>query len=775
MAALSTGLLLAGRYTLERRIGGGGMSEVWSAYDRETKRRVALKLATDTGPASVALLRNEFRVVAGLAHPHIVRALDLHDEPPPFIAFELIEGGDLAAYAGRPPAEFLPLALQVAEALAHAHARGVVHRDLKLSNILVDANGGVHVADFGVAAALSGDGLALRTGGTPAAMGPEQRAGLPADPADDLYAFGLVLHALTTGVVPASDEPATPAPVEPGPGVPVQLTDLIAELLAPRRGDRPAGAEAVAARLRSAIAALVTTVPPVAIGPASADLAFEQVTPVSPRRARAHAPEPVQHRARARARPTAEFRVRYALGAVVFIAVAALLFSVLPRAVPPPAQRAAAPAPRPAAQQAAPLEVPGPAPFELAQLARARDEAQALVDRIVDLQERAAARGAEQWAAEEYAAARAQAEEGDARFKRQDFAGAREAYEAAAAAFESVLGRAGDVLADALAAGWAAYEAGDAATAMEKFRLALDVDSTNADAQKGLRRAERYGDVQAAMARGAASERAGDLDAALAAYREAQRLDPDYARAGEEAQRVQGLLSRASFDAAMSEGFAALERGDAAGARRAFTRAREIDPNSGAARDALAQVETRARTGQIRAHQAEAEAAEAAERWQDAAAIYAQVLELDPTLVFAQQGAARAKEMIAVHERIDAALAAPERLSSDSVYEATRELVAKAASLPGGELARKRAELEQKLAIARQPVPVRLQSDNQTEVIVHQVDRLGRFEVRELSLRPGTYTAVGTRPGYRDVRRTFTLVAGQTTPATVDIRCEERI
>jgi hypothetical protein len=150
------------------------------------------------------------------------------------------------------------------------------------------------------------------------------------------------------------------------------------------------------------------------------------------------------------------------------------------------------------------------------------------------------------------------------------------------------------------------------------------------------------------------------------------------------------------------------------------------------------------------------------------------VLAADPTLVFAQKGSMHAREMAKLHQQIDEQLAAPERLATDAVYANAQALVRAASNLPGDELARKRAALEDAIEKSRVPVHVRLESDNVTNVILHQVDQLGRFTVRELDLRPGTYTAVGTREGYRDVRRRFTVVAGQA-PDTVVIRCEERI
>jgi tetratricopeptide (TPR) repeat protein len=553
--------------------------------------------------------------------------------------------------------------------------------------------------------------------------------------------------------------------------VPAQLTQLIGDLLATDRADRPAGMEEVAARLQQALVAAVTTVPPeLADLEAAAAARFEQVTLVSPRLGRAHdriMPAVSQT-------PAWRMRLKLAGAAVLVLLAAGIVFVYLPRALPPAPTPVAAPTPAPPVKPATSLEVPGPAPFELAKLARARDEAQELVDRLVDLQQEAETQGALQWAADDYAAATTRAQEGDGLFKGQDYDGARAAYQQAEQTLESLLARAPTVLADSLKAGWAAYDTNDAAAAIPQFELALRVDPRNADAQRGLKRAQALDQVRAAMATAAAAERDGKTSEALAAYREASALDPEVTGARDGVQRMTAQIGRAQFDEAMSQGFAALDRGDAGAARTAFTRARTLDPSSNAAADALAQVESRVRVGQFEAKQQEAAAAEATERWTQAAAIYDDALAIDPTLVFAQKGAMHAREMAKLNDQIDGILTAPERLASDAVYANAQALVSAASGLPGEQLARKRAALEDALASSRTPVHVRLESDNATNVVLHQVDQLGRFSVRELELRPGTYTAVGTRDGYRDVRRSFTVVAGQVPPPVV-IRCEERI
>lgn len=200
-----------------------------------------------------------------------------------------------------------------------------------------------------------------------------------------------------------------------------------------------------------------------------------------------------------------------------------------------------------------------------------------------------------------------------------------------------------------------------------------------------------------------------------------------------------------------------------------------MSPGSSEPEDALAQVEMQQRGVQIATKRASAEGHERAERWAEAVDDYAAVLALDPALVFAREGQERSAAMKLLHERIDRLIEQPARMASAGVYREAQGLLEQGrAQTPGPALDARLIQLERQMTLARTPVPVVLQSDNQTEVSLQRVDRLGRFDSRELMLRPGTYTLVGTRDGYRDVRRQFTVVAGEAPPPVV-VRCEERI
>lgn len=256
-----------GSYRLIRRLGAGGTGVVHEALDDARGLRVALKTLTRMSPRALYRFKREFRSVADLVHPNLVRLYELGvDEGTWFLTMELVEGVHFPGFLGEgaaPGAPGLPPGLeqrlrdslrQLAEAVAALHAGGLLHRDLKPANVLVEPGGRVVVLDFGlVQPAVPAPGAAREgpqdLAGTPSYLSPEQVSGQQPTPASDWYAVGMMLFEALTGVPPfrgsiwesllaRTNEPA-PRPSSVRPGIPEDLDDLCALLLAPDPGDRP--------------------------------------------------------------------------------------------------------------------------------------------------------------------------------------------------------------------------------------------------------------------------------------------------------------------------------------------------------------------------------------------------------------------------------------------------------------------------------------------------------------------------------------------------------
>ena len=262
----SPGLLLAGRYRLERRIAAGGVGEVWRAEDLVLARPVAVKLLQPgyaSHPQTLARFRAEARHAGSLTHPAIAQVYDYGESGPagaPYLVLELVDGPSLAGSLAAGPlgsAAAMDVVAQVAAGLAAAHAAGLVHRDVKPANLLMGRDGSVKITDFGIAHA-AGSAPITQVGtlvGTPAYLAPERAAGQPATPASDVYSLGIVAFECLTGTLPfqgtpleiASASRRQPLPPLP-PAVPAAVAALVTDLTAKDPADRPGSAAEVAAR-----------------------------------------------------------------------------------------------------------------------------------------------------------------------------------------------------------------------------------------------------------------------------------------------------------------------------------------------------------------------------------------------------------------------------------------------------------------------------------------------------------------------------------------------
>lgn len=236
--------------------------------------------------------------------------------------------------------------------------------------------------------------------------------------------------------------------------------------------------------------------------------------------------------------------------------------------------------------------------------------------------------------------------------------------------------------------------------------------------------------------------------------------------------------TEAEFTRAMSEGMAALNGQDFEKARVAFERARSLRPESREAVDAFTQADERIRLAAIAEHRERALALEDAEAWRKAEAEYDEALGIDATLLFAREGQARARERAELAEALAFHIAHPERLSDAAVLEEATRVLRKGESLTAPEAGPRHIEqlgkLESLIEAYSRTVVAEIRSDGLTEITVYRVGRLGSFDTRSLELRPGRYTVIGSRDGYRDVRRDLVIAPGET-PEPLVVRCEEPI
>src|ERR1700760_1231241 len=206
------GTVLSGRYRLEAKLGSGGMSTVYLAKDTTLDRPVAVKVMhreMSEQADQLERFRQEARAVAKLSHPNVVSVIDAgEDGGYPYIVFEYVEGETLKARINRVGAldtqESLAYAIEIGRGLTVAHARKMIHRDIKPQNVLIDAEGRAKLTDFGISRQLEQDGMTAtgRVLGTTDYVAPEQAMGHGADQRSDIYSLGVVLFEMLTGEVP---------------------------------------------------------------------------------------------------------------------------------------------------------------------------------------------------------------------------------------------------------------------------------------------------------------------------------------------------------------------------------------------------------------------------------------------------------------------------------------------------------------------------------------------------------------------------------------------
>jgi eukaryotic-like serine/threonine-protein kinase len=206
------GTLISERYRLDEKIGSGGMSSVYRAFDPTLERWVAIKLMhrdISHDPDQLERFRREARAVASLNHPHIVTVIDAgEDDGAPYIVFEYVEGETLKERIRRlgrlPVSEAVAYAIEIGRALECAHANRLVHRDVKPQNVLIDPDGRAKVTDFGIARSLEAQGLTAtgRVLGTTDYVSPEQALGHEVTGQSDIYSLGVVLYEMLTGEAP---------------------------------------------------------------------------------------------------------------------------------------------------------------------------------------------------------------------------------------------------------------------------------------------------------------------------------------------------------------------------------------------------------------------------------------------------------------------------------------------------------------------------------------------------------------------------------------------
>ena len=770
MQELSQGTRLVERYALIKKIGEGGMAELWLAQDNRADANVVLKFLKSSlleVAGQRELFRKEWQVASRLMHAHIARVFEYHDEDRPFYAQQFVDGPDIGDLGGQPLDSVLPAVALLADALRYTHAKDVVHRDIKASNVLFDAQGAPYLIDFGIAAA--------STGGSAASASPQQRAGAQPAPADDVYALGVLLHELIAGGPPGAT-PSLPSHSAAGDAVPPDLSGLVQAMLSEDPSARP-DAETVGERLAAAgfpagPARLPATLRAPAAVPATDDV---KVAAYSRRKPSDAAPAATVDSAGG----GLSARTVYGALAVLLVLLVGVTF-ILPSAVDRDDEPQATSEEPVVADDVEAEPSLADTPSVNAGVAddsiEAKEAADDALGDLLSVLDGLKLRGIERWGGQPYLDATNVYAEGDEAYVGKNYRRAAESYIRATDMLEPFFDRIEDVFAETMTEAWAAFNNEDPVRAVRLFDLAVAITPNDAEATAGLARARNLEAVIDLMRQGESYLDDLELDAARLAFDKALELDPLWEPAREALSAVAARITQLSFEGLMSDGFSSLAAEDFATARAAFEAAKKIFPDSREPGDGLLQTDQEERLYRIRVMEREAVEQEANEEWESAVTTYEALLDVDGDLAFAQEGLYRSRQRAALHRQLQAYVDDPDGLSDPANMQNATQLLLSVSTMPevGPRLEDHKNVLARLLKRAATPLVVEFVSDGVTDVTVYKVGKLGSFSRQQLELRPGTYVAVGIRRGFRDVRQEF-RVAPEIDMQPVVVQCEEPI
>jgi tetratricopeptide (TPR) repeat protein len=405
-----------------------------------------------------------------------------------------------------------------------------------------------------------------------------------------------------------------------------------------------------------------------------------------------------------------------------------------------------------------------------------KENAERQLAQFVKLKQEIEEKGVAQWGGEEYEEMVNLSKEADALLMDDAFPAAAEKYARAGRKAASLTDKADAVFQSLIEEGQKALDDGDSITAREKFQTALMIWPSDQRVRRKLKRAENLDSVNRLIESGRNHESNNRLAFAHADYEKALRLDPQSRDAQKALKRVNERIVDEQFQKYMSDGLTAYHSGNYQKARTMLLKAQSFRPDSREVQNALVQVDEAIRLDNIEKLRKKGMEAEKAEKWEQALKSYLAVLEIDPHVSFAAEGRERSLEQIRIDKRITFFLQKPDALESDQQLQNAVLLIEEAGRLRPGRprLSGQLNELKTLVDVARTPVKVIIESDNLTDIAVYKVGKLGRFNTRELSLRPRTYTVVGSRDGYKDVRQKL-IVKPDQKEVRITIICRDQV
>jgi hypothetical protein len=698
-----------------------------------------------------------------LNHPALALPIDFGvDGAAAFFVLQASAGGDLGTQRGGSYAYWLPQLQSVAQALCYLHEQGLVHGDVKASNVLIDAAGHARLSDFGnlLQAGTTRTSTSARSTFT---TSPQQRDAQAASFADDIYSFGALIYEMLSGQPPGYPD-GTLVKLSPVHQAPQPLIDLVEQCLNELPSARPTTMTSVATSLETIVAGpdpIRTTVPLLTPPETASDaLQANWKRPVHT--------ETVDYRQIRRQ----GFRTGALVAVVVIGAIVAIVWLVVPAPkAPVPVSVVVAAKPSPEASAAQQIE-----DRDLRQLAQRKSEADALRAKAGSRADALVAADVSSWNPTGSVALTTALTDVDANMDRREYESALSQLKALSSTLDGLENGRRVAFDAALKQGQAALGQRNSVAASAAFATALKLDADSSSAKRGARRAATLDEVLAELSRARGLEQEGRLSAAALAYRRALALDAETPDAVAGLARTGAQLAADQFGQTMARGYAALRDRRSAAAREAFEAARKMRPDDPEIPRALAQLASEDSATELKDALSRARTAAIEEHWAESLAQYQKALAIDATLADVRGALNIATERAQLDKTLDQFIGQPERLYAPTVHDAAVNTLQRArAIIPAvPKLSEQITRLNALLVQADTPLSVTLRSDNQTAVTIYRVGELGQFVERTVQLKPGRYVVLGARVGFRDVRQEINLVPGKAEGSIV-VQCNEPI
>jgi tetratricopeptide (TPR) repeat protein len=415
-------------------------------------------------------------------------------------------------------------------------------------------------------------------------------------------------------------------------------------------------------------------------------------------------------------------------------------------------------------------------PWQETQLAKYRKEAQNILSKVLDKQQLLEDKQVKTWAGAAYKQAIEQAATGDVFYRDRKFDIALQTYQLALQQLEALESDIDSQFSLQLSQGQQALDRHDATQAIAQLSLALALKPDHIKAEQALQRSQVLDQVLALVKSGVVSVNEQQLEIAKSKFDQAHKLDPYSELVKQHVKQVNETIKEENYSLAMSQGYIRLNQQQYNQAIVAFGQAKNLKPAALDPQKAMLETNNKQTQFAISKKINLATKEEQQESWLAAQSLYMEALQLDNTLVSARVGKIRSKARLTLDKAIVNILNKPNRLTYDSVFTQAQGTYNEAMKiqLPGQKLKQQIAKLSTLFSQLARPVSLQIESDNQTKIHLYRVGELGNFTSKQLVLKPGEYTLLGSRDGYRDVRQQVKLLPNSQ-GNTVMISCREKV